>query len=365
MNESSEAYEVLRKENAALQEKVRTLEQAQMKVALSREALRTGEEMFSVSFLNSPIPQAITVLKDGRHVEVNEAFAKLMGVSREELIGNTSIDAGFMTAEQRVLFLKGHEEKGCVKNFEVPMKGKDGEWLYGLLNSSKITIGGEEYLLTMVTDITNRKRMETALLESEAKFKSFAEQSLVGVYLIQDGVFKYVNPLGAGIFGYSVEEYLNNMSFEKVVHPDDMAKTREQIRRRISGETEFVNYSFKGLKKDGQIVYVEIYGSSCLHKGKPAAAGTILDITERKQAESDREKLIMELKQALSQIKTLSGLLPICSACKKIRDDKGYWNQIEFYISEHSGAEFSHGICPECAKKLYPDYYKKMYPERQ
>ena len=59
--------------------------------------------------------------------------------------------------------------------------------------------------------------------------------------------------------------------------------------------------------------------------------------------------------EALSKIKTLSGLLPICSHCKKIRDDKGYWNQIESYIHKHSDAEFSHSICPECAKKYYPD----------
>lgn len=87
------------------------------------------------------------------------------------------------------------------------------------------------------------------------------------------------------------------------------------------------------------------------------------EITDRKQAERERERLILELKDALSKIKTLSGMLPICTSCKKIRDDKGYWNQIETYIKHHSEAEFSHGICPECAKILYPELYKKMYPE--
>jgi len=62
----------------------------------------------------------------------------------------------------------------------------------------------------------------------------------------------------------------------------------------------------------------------------------------------------------LQEVKTLSGLLPICASCKKIRDDKGYWNILEQYISEHSDAEFTHGICPECAQRLYPDYYKKQ-----
>lgn len=79
------------------------------------------------------------------------------------------------------------------------------------------------------------------------------------------------------------------------------------------------------------------------------------DISKRKHAEEEREKLIKELREALAKIKTLSGMLPICSSCKKIRDDNGYWNQIEVYIRDHSEAEFTHGICPECFKKLYPD----------
>jgi HAMP domain-containing protein len=73
----------------------------------------------------------------------------------------------------------------------------------------------------------------------------------------------------------------------------------------------------------------------------------------------ERERLISELEQALSEVKTLSGLLPICSSCKRIRDDKGYWNQIETYVRDHTDAEFTHGICPECAKKLYPELYKE------
>jgi hypothetical protein len=79
----------------------------------------------------------------------------------------------------------------------------------------------------------------------------------------------------------------------------------------------------------------------------------------RKQAEEERERLIAELQKALSEVKTLSGLLPICASCKSIRDDKGYWKQIESYIKDHSEAEFSHGICPDCMKKLYPEFDKK------
>jgi PleD family two-component response regulator len=73
---------------------------------------------------------------------------------------------------------------------------------------------------------------------------------------------------------------------------------------------------------------------------------------------TEKEKLIAELQQALAKVKTLSGLIPICSSCKKIRDDKGYWNQIETYIRERSDADFTHSICPKCAKILYPGLLK-------
>jgi len=84
-----------------------------------------------------------------------------------------------------------------------------------------------------------------------------------------------------------------------------------------------------------------------------------LDIVERKKLYDQREELIRELEYALTKVKTLSGFLPICSACKKIRDDKGYWQQLEAYLVKHSGTEFSHSICPECSKKLYPELQDK------
>ena len=80
---------------------------------------------------------------------------------------------------------------------------------------------------------------------------------------------------------------------------------------------------------------------------------------ERKRVQVEKDNLIVELKQALSEVKTLSGMLPICSSCKKIRDDKGYWNRIESYIKSHSQVQFSHGICPDCAKKIYPEFESK------
>ena len=83
------------------------------------------------------------------------------------------------------------------------------------------------------------------------------------------------------------------------------------------------------------------------------------EIEERKRSEAERERLIHLLEDALANVKQLKGLLPICASCKRIRDDRGYWNQIEEYIRKHTEAEFTHGLCPECARKLYPELYQK------
>ena len=80
----------------------------------------------------------------------------------------------------------------------------------------------------------------------------------------------------------------------------------------------------------------------------------LVDVTERRRAEAEQRRLVSELEASLADVKRLSGLLPICASCKRIRDDGGYWQQVESYISGHSEAEFSHGLCPECANRLYP-----------
>jgi len=89
-----------------------------------------------------------------------------------------------------------------------------------------------------------------------------------------------------------------------------------------------------------------------------AAVETLQDITERKRLEEEKEQLVMDLHLASTRIKKLRGLIPICSTCKKIRDDKGYWNKLESFIEEHSEAEFTHSMCPACEERFYIDFEK-------
>jgi DNA-binding NtrC family response regulator len=110
--------------------------------------------------------------------------------------------------------------------------------------------------------------------------------------------------------------------------------------------------------KSGATDYVLKDKLSRLAPAVNRALAEVKEKEERKKAEEERERLIVELREALSRVKALSGLLPICASCKKIRDDNGYWSQIESYISEHAEVEFSHGLCPACEKKAYEELDK-------
>jgi hypothetical protein len=115
-------------------------------------------------------------------------------------------------------------------------------------------------------------------------------------------------------------------------------------------------------RNDGYVQWFKT-SSSVIEDKRKQPIGILLlchEITEQKRAEQEREKLIMELMDALANVKTLTGLLPICANCKKIRDDAGYWQQVETYVAKHTQASFTHGICPDCTEKLYGSYLKKQ-----
>ena len=135
--------------------------------------------------------------------------------------------------------------------------------------------------------LRRKVRQQTAILkQSESKFRTLVEQSLVGVYIVQDDHFVYVNPRLADIFGYTPEELTaSGIKIPDAVHPDDLPLVREQIRRRIDSETATVHYSFRGRRKDGSIIHLEVLGNRTEFGGKPAVLGMLLDVTERRLAQ--------------------------------------------------------------------------------
>ena len=174
--------------------------------------------------------------------------------------------------------------------------------------------------------------------------------------------------LGKGNYAYSIPFYgLRRPVLIDLVLKRDKTWEKKYLELKENKNTLVTSISYHPMMK-GEKKY--LYGKA----GKlfdatgqtVGAIETIRDITEEKKSEMAREQLVNDLKNALDEIKTLSGLLPICASCKKIRDDKGYWNQIEVYIQQHSEAEFSHGICPDCMDALYgdKDWYIEMKKKR-
>jgi PAS domain-containing protein len=139
--------------------------------------------------------------------------------------------------------------------------------------------------------------------------------------------------------------------------PEDGKRMDVTSEAALRGGQRGYSQEFRCKRADGEIRW--LYEDVRIEPLKPGVwhlVGICADITQRKKAEEEREKLIRELQEALAKVKLLSGLLPICAACKKVRDDDGYWNQIDTYIRDHAEVEFSHSICPDCAKRLYPEY---------
>jgi PAS domain S-box-containing protein len=142
-----------------------------------------------------------------------------------------------------------------------------------------------------MTKDDHAERTIEALLESEGKFRDLTEKSLVGVYLIQDDVFKYVNPRFTEIHGYDAEEIVNVLSPESLVVPEDWPAVRKNLQDRTTGKVASVHHQFREVTKTGKVITVEVYGSRTLYQGRTAIIGTLLDVTERKRAEDELRRL--------------------------------------------------------------------------
>ncbi|MBN2161552.1 MAG: CHASE domain-containing protein [Pontiellaceae bacterium] len=169
-----------------------------------------------------------------------------------------------------------------------------------------------------------------------------------------------LNERWAEIIGYQLKELepISIRTWMNLAHPEDLEKSNRLLHEHFEGKSEFYEIECRMKHKDGHWVWVHDRGKvfSWSADGKPVMMfGTHQDITDRKLAEQERERTIQELSKALSEIKTLRGIVPICASCKKIRDDQGFWKQVESYVAQHTEAEFSHGICPECEKELYAE----------
>jgi PAS domain S-box-containing protein len=187
---------------------------------------------------------------------------------------------------------------------------------------------------------------------------------IAGIILLvikADQTVGLINKKGCEILGYDEKEIVGKNWFDNFVPERDRSNGKAILEKMIAGNAAVSEFFEKSiLMRNGEERIVQWHNTALTDNAgnifATLSSGT--DITERKLMEQEREKIISELQESISRVKVLSGMLPICASCKKIRDDKGYWNMLEVYIRDHSEAEFSHGVCPECMKKLYPEYYK-------
>jgi PAS domain S-box-containing protein len=198
------------------------------------------------------------------------------------------------------------------------------------------------------------ERLEIEVAErrkAEEKYRDLFENADDAIFVVDAGLrYVEVNRKGAEVLGYTKEELLN-MKITDIIPPEQAPRSAAEFEK-LRSRGSYENFVGKVKRRDGQWMDVEVNSSAIIVNGTLVGSRDIMrDITERKKAEAERERLIGELKESLAKVRTLSGMLPICATCKKIRDDKGYWTQIESYIRDHSSAEFTHGLCPSCANK--------------
>jgi PAS domain S-box-containing protein len=194
--------------------------------------------------------------------------------------------------------------------------------------------------------------MERKVRDSEARYRTLVSNFPNGVVALFDRDLRFTLVDGAGSPGICLSRELTQGKLVgETLAPDLCALIEPCLRSALAGDGCHLEVPYAD-----RVCQVDVVPIRDDHGDVVAGMLLVQDITERKQAELERERLITELCQSLDHVKVLRGLLPICMNCKKIRDDQGYWQKLEVYIRQNSEAEFSHGLCPECAHKLYPEY---------
>ena len=204
----------------------------------------------------------------------------------------------------------------------------------------------------MAQDVADAQRLAEAFRQSEESHRLLFEKSPLPIWVVDRKTLQFlaVNDAAVRQYGYSRAEFLET-TLRDVHPPEEVPRLLADLARDGSERGSAVTTRHR--KKDGTIMDIEVIAHDIAFGEWSALLAVLTDVTESRRAAEERERMIDQLKEALANVKTLRGLIPICASCKKIRDDKGYWRQVEVYVRDRSEAEFSHGVCPDCMKTLY------------
>jgi PAS domain S-box-containing protein len=296
--------------------------------------------------------ESICIIQEGRFVFTNGKLEELLGVSQDNLIGRSFTDFIFQDDMEMVASYYESIGKGRdipdIYNFRV--MNHEGKPIWVQISSTLIEYGGKQATLALISNINRRKLAEEAMLTQNETFTQVLNSLDALIYVVDMKTYEivFINTYGQNIWG-DIEgkicwqtiqtgrsgpcEFCTN---SKLVGPDGnptqgvVWEFQNTVNKRLYNCRDRAIYW-----PDGRIVRMEI----------------ATDITMGKQAEEKLEEEHRQLQQAFDEIRTLRGIVPICAYCKKIRDDTGYWNQVEKYVSDHTDAKFSHGICPACFER--------------
>jgi PAS domain S-box-containing protein len=275
---------------------------------LAELATQESEEKFHKVFMASPYSMAITRLEDGVYVDVNEGFIKNTGYSREEIIGRTAIDFGLVTDEKSLRSYQIIAEQDDTRNIEMTLNHKDGQEIISLISSTSVELSGEPHRVSVGLNITDLKKSEAALIDSEVRYRTLFESASDTVLLLEDNRFIDCNNAVTTLFGYTKDEILGKHPGEvsPTFQPDgrpSISKAEDLIREVQSGLPQLFEWVHQ--KKDGSQFTAEVILHQTDVQGKPLTLAVVRDVSERKVAEEaareERQRLARDLHDAVSQ----------------------------------------------------------------
>ena len=213
----------------------------------------------------------------------------------------------------------------------------------------------EQEIKKLEKEVSELKRAKESLRESEEQIRLLTDQVNAILWTV-DKNLRFTSSRGANLakIGLQADEVIGKSIQEFMGADYAQSQAVKAVRQSLSGHSATYEDNFGGIDWLSHVEPLRDYNGKIT-----GSVAVSLDISDRKQAEKEREKLLMELQKAIKEIRTLRGILPLCCFCKKIRNDKGYWEKVDVYIRKHSQADISHGVCPECAAEYYPGFYKK------
>ncbi|HUI65578.1 MAG TPA: PAS domain S-box protein, partial [Bacteroidota bacterium] len=327
------------------------------------DAVKESQERYRVLFETSPIPTLICDCVSLAFLEVNPAAIAHYGYTREEFLAMTEHELlavenpGEATAPP-VAGVSDGAGRLCHRK-------KDGKLIQVAVQSHPLLWQNHQAKLVLVHDITDILETQEELRIQKAYFERLFEAAPEGIALLDDTSRVHnVNKAFEQMFGFSKQEVIRWDLLKMTIPPEGAEEAREALGAVMNGVP--IHLEAPRRRKDGQLIDVSIIAVPLdLGRGQKMAYVIYRDVTQRKKGEKEREELIEQLQKALADVKTLSGLLPVCAWCRKVRDDQGYYHQLEAYIAAHSGAKFTHGICPECLEKFKEETERERSTRRE